>query len=223
MQIAKSLLILFTILLVSFNAKAQKFHFGATLNLGASKVTSPLLASTEVRYSPSGNVGFYAEKAIKGKTTIGINLLWVQIEGRDIDKNQELYGSSGQWEILEKIGTATVDSRLHATYIGIPAYVRFQSGKFGLKLGIQTLIFVHANAINKIDGVKYGQPFSAKSTYKSVELNLFDWGPKAGIDYPIGKKFRLNLDYYFGIGRTKSVLKGRQNRQATLGVSYQFQ
>jgi len=223
MQIAKSLRIFFAILLVSFHANAQKIHYGATLNLGASKITSPIQASTDVRYSPSGSVGVYAEKAIKGKTTVGLNLLWVHIGAREIDKNQELYGASGQWEILELIGTATIDSRLHAGYIGLPAYVRFQTGKFGLKLGIQTLIFVYANSITKIDGVKYGQPFSAKSTNKSVELSLFDWGPKAGIDYPIGKKFRLNLDYYYGIGRTKSVLKGRQNRQATLGLSYQFQ
>lgn len=205
-----------------FYSQAQNIHYGATLNLGVSKVTTYEPSDYEALYRPSWNLGLFAEKTFTPQTAIGINVLWVQIESAETSQNRNLLEFNSQTQALEKVGVVSDEAKLHASYLGIPIYCRLSSRKFGVKLGLQTLMALYSSSSYEANGTRNGQPYNAKSKTKNTGVDFFDWGPKVGFDYQIGPKMRIGLEYYYGVLGNSAVLKGRKNRQATLGVSYQF-
>jgi hypothetical protein len=206
-----------------FCAQAQNLHYGATLNLGVSTITSTKsFPTSEAFYRPSWNLGAYAEKVFSPQTAIGINLLWVQIQSKETTQNREIFEFNDKTQALEKVGVISDESKFHASYLGIPIYCRLSSEKFGVKFGLQALLGLFGGSSYKASGTYNGQPYSASSKTQLTGIRFFDWGPKVGFDYQISPKCRIGLEYYYGLVGNLSILKGGKKRQATLGVSYQF-
>jgi hypothetical protein len=206
------------------SAKSQNLIIGGTGNIGLSKVTSnlPKSGNYKVKFTLSGNLGMFLEKKIGQNSSLGIEALWVQIEGKEITDNKELTSFNGQE--LEVIGVISDKSTLHSSYVGIPVYYRFEFGKIGVKGGFQSMIFLFASSNYEANGEIGGEPYEAESEIKDIKFDRIDIGPKVGVDYQLNEKLRLRIDYYHGLTDITSdeFPWQRRNRQFNLGVNYIF-
>lgn len=220
----RRLLLLFIMIIGLNSAKSQNLIIGGTGNIGLSKVTSnlPISGDYKTKFTLSGNLGMFLEKKIGQKSSLGIEAIWVQIEGKEITDDIELTGINGQ--DIEVIGVISDRSTLHSSYVGIPVYYRIEFGKIGIKGGFQSMIFLFASSNYEANGEINGEPYEADSEMKDIEFDRIDIGPKVGVDYRLNGKFRLRVDYYHGLTDITSdeYPWERRNRQFNLGVSYIF-
>ncbi len=220
----RKLLLYFMVIFGMGSAKSQNTTIGITANLGLSKVTSnlPVSGDYNVRFTISGNLGIFIEKKISQKSYLGVESLWVQIEGKEVTQDKELTGFDGQE--LEVIGVISNKSRLHISYVGVPFYYRLEIGKIGVKGGVQPMIFLFASSNYEASGEIYDKPYETTSETKGIKFDRIDIGPKIAIDYRLNDKFRLRADYYHGLTDITSdeFPWQRRNRQLSLGVNYVF-
>ena len=216
-----SLLLLFVVTV----SDAQNLTFGGTINLGPSVVTSnePTDGTFRTKAAFSGNFGMFMEKKISKNASLGIEGLWVQMEGYKVIENVEYFIHLG-WNDNEKIGFITEEYNYHTSYLGLPIYFRYNIGKFGIKSGMQTLFLLRTSTHARSYGELYDEPFDSEGKAKPLELSSMDFGPKIGIDYQISPKLRILMDYYHGIqdinaDRWEWI---RKNRQLSVGISYTF-
>lgn len=212
------------LLLVTNSVRSQNWTIGATGSIGFSKVTSnlPISGDYRVKFALSGNWGAFIEKKIGRGSALGIEILWVQVEGKEVTLNKELKEFNGQE--LEVVGVVSDQTRLHASYVGLPVFYQLGIGKLGIRAGIQPMIFLFANSTYKISGTLYGEPYKDASKTKDIALERFEIGLKAGIDYRINDAFRLRIDYYHGLTdiTPDEFPWDRRNRQISLGTQYIF-
>ena len=216
-------LFLFLMILMGMNSvKSQNFVIGGTGNIGLSKVTSNISISRDHKFTLSGNLGIFLEKEINKKSSLGIEVLWVQIEGKEISDDKALTEFNGQK--IEVIGVISDKDRLHSSYLGIPIYYRLEFGKFGIKGGFQSMIFFFASSNYEANGEIYGNLYNEESETKDIKFDRLDIGPKLGIDYQLNEKFRIRADYYHGLSDITSdeFPWQRRNRQFNLGINYIF-
>lgn len=203
---------------------AQNFIIGATANLGMSKITSnlPISGDYKVRFTPSGTLGVFLEKRIGAKSFLGAELLWVQMEGKEVTDDKVLMGIVDSEPGV--VGVISDQSNLHSSYIGVPFYYRLGLGKLGIKVGVQPMFFLFASSNYKASGEVYNAPYETESETKDIEFEKIDIGPKIGLDYSLNTRFRLRIDYYHGLTDITSDTFPweRQNRQVTMGGQYTF-
>lgn len=216
---------LLILLFLFFKGDAQSFIFGSTISSGPSVVTSneSTAGTLKTKAAFSGNVGVFLEKKLGAKYAIGLEALWVQVEGFEVDENIEYFINLG-WNDNEKIGFITEEYKYHTSYLGLPLYFRYEIGKFGFKGGIQTLFLLKKSTHFRSYGELKGEPFDSEGKIDPLILTTLDFGPKIGIDYQISPKLRLRMDYYHGIqditaDRWEWI---RKNRQLGIGISYIF-
>ena len=213
-------LLLLLITIVSNPAKSQRLVVGATGNIGLSKVSSnlPLGENYKVKFTLSGNFGLFLAKKVSQKSSFGIEALWMQIEGNEKSKNRELTVFNGQELIV--IGVISEKTRIHSSYLAVPVYYRFEIGKFGIKGGVQPMIFLFASSNYEGNGEINGEPYHQESKTKDVKFDRIDFGPKIGIDYRLSGKFKIRADYYHGLLDITSdeFPWQRRNRQVNLGI-----
>ena len=202
---------------------AQTFNYGLTLNFGISQVTSnfPISGDYKVKFTISGNVGGFFEKRIGMRSFIGGEILWIQIEGKEVTNNKVLTAINGQG-MLETVGMISDISKLHSSYFGLPIYYKINFNKIGIKFGFQTMIFLFANSNYEASGKLNGKPFQNKGETNNIKFDLVDFGPKIGTEYELNSKLNLRADFYLGIPdiTSKSFPWERRNRQITLGINY---
>lgn len=215
---------LLSLLFVFFKGDAQSFIFGSTISSGPSVVTSNKrgAGTLKTKAAFSGNVGVFLEKKLGTKYAIGLEALWVQMEGFEVDENIEWFEASIEEQI--SIGYISEEYRFHTSYLGLPLYFRYEIGKFGFKGGLQTLFLLKTSTHFRSYGELKGEPFDSEGKIDPLELSKMDSGPKIGIDYTISPNLKLRMDYYHGvrdiaIGRFD---RERKNRQLGVGVSYIF-
>lgn len=150
--------------------------------------------------------------------------MWVQIEGKETADDKILRAASQTGEGLETIGVISDKATVHTSYVGVPFYYRFAAGKFGIKAGVQPMIFLFASSNYEAEGEISGEPYAAKSSRSDIVFDRIDLGPKIGIDYRLNEKIRLRADYYHGLTDITSdeFPWERRNRQVSLGVGYVF-
>jgi len=225
MKKCQKLLLLFIITIGLNTAKSQNLIIGGTANIGLSKVTSnlPISGDYKVQFTFSGNLGMFLEKKIGQKSSLGIEALWVQMEGKTVTDDKALTAISEDFE-LEVIGVISDESRLHSSYIGLPIYYRLQVGLLGIKAGVQPMIFLFASSKYKANGEISGEAYDAESKIDDIQFDRIDIGPKIGIDYQLNDKLRIRADYYHGLTDITSdeFPWQRKNRQINLGVNYIF-
>lgn len=218
-------LLLFCLMMIGlYSAQSQNIIIGGTGNLGLSKVTSnlPISGDYNVKYTLSGNLGLFLEKKIGQKSTLGIEALWIQVEGKEITNNKELTVFNGQE--LEVVGVVSDKYKLHSSYLGIPIYYRHEIGKLGIKGGFQPMIFLFSSSSYEANGVINGEAYEVESKFKDIRFDQFDIGPKVGIDYKLNDNFRLRADFYYGLNDITSdeYYWERRNRQISVGIQYNF-
>jgi len=204
--------------------RAQNLTFGWTINLGPSIVTSNErgAGTLKTKAAFSGNFGVFLEKKLGKNASLGIEGLWVQMEGFEVDENIEYYESYG--EDFIKVGFITEEYKYHTSYLGLPLYFRYEIGKLGIKSGVQTLFLLKTSTHFRSYGELKGEPFDSEGKMDPLILTTLDFGPKIGIDYQISPKLSLRMDYYHGIqditaDRWEWI---RKNRQLGIGISYIF-
>ena len=192
MKKCQKLLLLFIITIGLNTAKSQNLIIGGTANIGLSKVTSnlPISGDYKVQFTFSGNLGMFLEKKIGQKSSLGIEALWVQMEGKTVTDDKALTAISEDFE-LEVIGVISDESRLHSSYIGLPIYYRLQVGLLGIKAGVQPMIFLFASSKYKANGEISGEAYDAESKIDDIQFDRIDIGPKIGIDYQLNIRFFL--------------------------------
>ncbi|HMR90118.1 MAG TPA: outer membrane beta-barrel protein [Saprospiraceae bacterium] len=211
-------------LLVVTLGRAQNLTFGWTINLGPSIVTSNErgAGTLKTKAAFSGNFGVFLEKKLGKNAYLGIEGLWVQMEGFEVDENIEYYESYG--EDFIKVGFITEEYKYHTSYLGLPIYLRYEIGKLGILGGVQTLFLLKTSTHFRSYGELKGEPFDSEGKMDPLILTTLDFGPKIGIDYQISPKLSLRMDYYHGIqditaDRWEWI---RKNRQLGIGISYIF-
>lgn len=216
--------LLLMIVIAANSMQSQNLITGATGNIGFSKVTSnlPISGDYKVQFTMSGNLGMFIEKKVGQKSSLGVEALWVQIEGKEVTENKTLTAFNAQE--LEVIGVISDKSRLHSSYVGIPFFYRHEVWKLGIKVGVQPMIFMFASSKYEAYGTVYNEPYEAESEMKDIKFDRIDIGPKIGIDYRLNEKLRLRADYYHGlIDITPDEFPWqRKNRQINIGIQYLF-
>lgn len=220
----QTLLSILFVMITLNTTKSQNLIGGVVGNIGFSKVTSAFVTPGDfkVKSALSGNFGVFLEKRISQKSSLGMEALWVQMEGKEVSTNRTLMAFDGQQ--LVNVGFISDASGLHISYVGLPFYYRIEFGKVGLKAGVQPMIFLFASDSYKGSGELYNEPFSTESRTKDIDLQRIDIGPKVGLDYQLNNKFRLRTDFYYGLTDITSgeSFFQRKNRQVCVGGNYLF-
>lgn len=215
--------ILFVILTLN-TTKAQNLMGGIVGNVGFSKVTSdlPISGNYKVKFTLSGNLGVFLEKRISEKSSLGMEVLWVQMEGKEVTKDKGLIGIEG--EQIVTVGVISDKANLHSSYLGLPFYYRLKLGRLGVKAGVQPMIFLFASSNYEASGEVFNEPYFTESRTKDISFKSIDIGPKVGLDYQVNNKFRLRVDYYHGLTdiTMDSFPWQRKNRQFCIGGNYLF-
>ncbi len=219
-------LCLAALLVLAVNSiQSQNLVFGASANLGLSKITSnfPITSGERsIDFAISGNLGLFMEKQFGNNSSIIVEALWVQIQGKESTDNRVLTNFTSQGP--EVIGSISDRERLHSSYLGIPIYYRHKFGKIGIRGGVQTMLFLFASLDFEASGVVNNEPYQEKNKTDNVELDGIDFGPKLGLDYQLNSSFRIRADYFYGIiDITPGIVSWeRKNRQISVGLDYSF-
>ena len=201
--------------------KSQNLSIGVTGNLGVSQINLlsdfPIPDYYEFDYSMSSSAGLFVQKTITKKSSLGIEILWVQIQGREAEVNKPILTSSG----FER-GLATEETDRSIAYIGGPIYYHLKFKNLGIKGGVQSMIYLSQKVNRKSSGVLDGEPYSYEGEWDDIRYNDFDYGLKMGLDYSLNDHLRLRADYYHGF---KSIIpywiaRSLKIRQFTLGIEY---
>ncbi|MEL6973469.1 MAG: outer membrane beta-barrel protein [Bacteroidota bacterium] len=203
---------------------AQNLTVGLSLNPGLSEVTSnlPFSGDYQTQFTLSGNAGLFIEHQLSNKSHLGLELLWVQIEGKEVAEGRRLFAVVNG--MPAEIGEVSDENRIHSSYIGVPIYYRYQLGRWGFSAGAQVLLYLFASIDSEIEGTINGEPYSAESRIDEIAFDQADFGPKVGLNYQWQSKLALSLNYYHGLADLTSEFFPwqRRNRQLTLGVRYAF-
>ena len=226
MHFLKKVSLFIALLIFSNHVCSQDLKFGFTLNYAQSKNTNTIpFTEFKSKFTSSGNAGFFLEKKIGNKSSLGIEALWVQIEAKQDRTN--VFWTGPSLMTGEPAGFSNDEYRDHFSYIGIPIYYKFHIKKLGIKAGIQPLLYLFGSSHFSSNGELNGQPYADSSVTKDIELN-HDFGPKVGVDYALWNGGILRLDYYHGVKNmfsdngTPVVFEGK-NRQVSLGFNFYFQ
>jgi len=198
----------------------KNWIIGGTGNIGISKVTLNIQFARDYRakYAFSGNFGMFIENKINYRSSIGIEALWVQIEGKEAKESYNYI-----FQNMKFNGVSSRKFRLHSSYIGMPVYYRLKIKKIGIKAGVQPMLFLFAHSNEKISGEVNDEPTVAEIEVKNLKFNHFDIGPKVGIDYKLNDRLLLRADCYYGLRDVSSPdYRWLRNRQYNLGLQYIF-
>ena len=204
---------------------AQGLHYAASAGIGLSSITSSEATRTidggKVKLAGSANAGISVEKTLRSRSSLGVELLWMQMHGKEGSTDRPIFAYGGGEGV--QIGSISEKLSIHSTYMALPLYYRLQLGKFGLKLGVQPLLFLSAHTHYESSGELLRNPIESRSR-TTIEFDRFDFGPKLGLDYRFGRGFSVRADFYYGI---PDIMKDdanfqRRNRQASVGMQYWF-
>jgi len=203
------------LLAISFSIYSQQ-DFGFKLSGGISKIipgSKPIEEGIELtfKYPPSLQAGFFYECDFGKKSTIGAELLFIQMSSKEI-----IASSYIPWNSRIPI-TERLHQDLQASYLSLPVYYRFKINRLSLLVGWQTSIHL-TNHYN----LYYDEGSSSKiisGGEGKADLNSFDYGPKAGIMYNLSKRFAIDASYYYGL---PDIISDGGWNLITAGVRYKF-
>ncbi|HET6245075.1 MAG: PorT family protein [Bacteroidetes bacterium] len=198
---------------------------GVKANIGLSRIVTnfdfPDPARKKLQFAPSGQAGLYYSKKIKEKTSFGAELLFVQIEDKmhvetPMPDNQGNY--TGEF--------ITNKYYKHLSYMALPVYYGININKISVNAGLQFLLLITSNGRQKGEMNYNGEVISWDNNHGKLNIDRYDFGPRAGIIYKITEKFDIEANYYQGINNIinnslQSYFRWR-NQQLTIGMRYKF-
>ncbi|MBA3901402.1 MAG: PorT family protein [Bacteroidetes bacterium] len=198
---------------------------GVKLNIGLSRVVTnldfPDLALKKVQFAPSGHAGLYYSKKIKEKTSFGAELLFVQIEGKE---HIEFPTTDNQGNFT---GVLVINKYYkHLSYLALPVYYGININKISVNAGLQFMLLLTSNGREKGETNYNGEVKRWDNNYGKLNIDHYDFGPRAGIIYKMTERLDIDANYYHGINNIinntlQSYYRWR-NQQLTIGMRYKF-
>ncbi|MEO6168183.1 MAG: outer membrane beta-barrel protein, partial [Chitinophagales bacterium] len=132
----RKIILTLTALFISFDGFSQQ-ELGIKLNLGLSRIsierpTTNVTSNSE--FTLSGQAGGFYNLHLSKKSSLGAELLFIQIEGKETI-NFDLTDSNGSI-----IGETSATGNYHISYLGLPVYYGFTFNKFTITLGAQASV-----------------------------------------------------------------------------------
>lgn len=217
----KSKLTILLLLTINLTVCGQH-NFGLKINGGLSRISNSLNPSNStgtVQFAPSGHAGFFYNLNLNNKSVIGAELLFMQIEGKEKLK-MDLTDINGN-----NIGNSTSDLYKHISYLSLPICYGYKFNKLTINVGFQTSLVLTSSAREKGQATRNGAITTWDNKYKELNIDRYDFGPRAGVTYRLTKKFTIEGMYYFG---ANNILDNDvpnwtwRVQQATVGLRYTF-
>ena len=214
----------------AFNLPTIGQQIGIKVSGGLSKIT---ITSDEfdvpfsTPFAASGQAGLYCHLSRGKHSSLGAELLFSQIEGKDVIDSDfsDTDWITGENETIT--GHVTNKGYRHISYISLPLYYGYTIKKFTLHAGFQLSYAFSSSGREKTYGTynEGGQETNVNNDTKTDNINIkkLDFGPRAGITYQLTNRLGLEGTYYYGLNNIQKVddpfwiLKVQQ---MTLGVRY---
>lgn len=213
-----TILLLLTINLTVFG----QHNMGLKVNGGLSRISNsfnPSNSTWTVQFAPSGNSGFFYNLQLKNKSVIGAELLFVQIVGKEKIKI-DLIDINGN-----NVGISTGNLYKHISYLSLPICYGFKFNKLTINVGFQTSFVLISSAREKGQSTHNGDVTTWDNKFKELNIDSYDFGPRAGVTYNLTDKFAIEGTYYFGVNNicgNDELNWTWRVQQATVGLRYTF-
>lgn len=197
-------------------------QFGIKVSGGLSRITNSMDVPEVILTIPfvtSGQAGLFYSFQLGKKSSLGAELLFSQIEGKEkleIDYNYSgYYGSeSGHGE--------NIDYR-YISYLSFPVYYGFKFNKLTINAGFQISCALLSSGREKNYAILNGITYSSDNKTDDINIKRFDYGPNAGIIYNLTDKLAFEGTYYYGLNNIQKgnpILGERKIQQVTIGIRY---
>lgn len=214
--------ILFIVIAFSINTFGQH-QLGIKLSGGLSKITESIESSDfnlTTAFVPSGQVGLYYNLALGEKSSLGAELLFSQIEGKNI-LEMDLHDIQGN-----KVGYSTSISYSHISYLSLPVYYGFHMKRLSIHAGFQISRALASSGREKNEATIHEirqESYSGNRKIDNIHITHYDLGPKAGVIYHLTNRLAVEGTYYYGINnihQTTPIIGEWKVQQITLGIRY---
>lgn len=218
----KELLIL--LLLLSFSSTASGQHeLGLKVNAGISRITSSINSTSVDSYStsvvqnaPSAQVGVFYNFQIGHQSTFGAELLFNRVLGKE-ETMTELFINR------EIVGMSTTDLDKRISYLSLPIYYEHRFHKLGFNVGFQVSVALSSSGREKGQATISGDVTTWDNNFDELNIDLYDYGPRAGILYKISDKLSIEGTCYYGLNNilaSERPISNWQVRKVNLGIRY---
>lgn len=199
-------------------------NFGLKTNGGLSKISNDLnsdFTTQNIHFSPSGGGGLFYNWKFGDKSALGVELLFIQIEGKERIETAatDPYGSPRGEIIIHNLWR-------HVSYIGVPIYYGLKLKKLTINFGFQTSFTLTSSGRIKGQSSYNGTIRTWDDNISELNIDSFDFGPRAGIIFNLTDKFAVDGTYYYGVNNILGNDIGLdwtwKVQQVTVGLRYTF-
>lgn len=216
----KNLLTILALLILNLTALGQH-HLGLKVNGGISRMSNssnPSNSTNTVHLAPSGNGGLFYNYELGGKSILGADLLFTQIGG--IEKIEFDLTSNG-----DIIGNTAGTMYKHISYLSLPIFYGIKLNDLTINIGFQFSYAITSSGRQKGEATINGERKTFDTKFDKLNIDPFDFGPRAGLAYSITDNFAIEGTYYYGINNI--IAKDGPSwtwriQQATIGIKYAF-
>lgn len=185
--------------LVSVITATAQHQFGLKGNAGVNYFTTRFEnpSGFEQKFSvlPALQGGLFYSYALNGKLSLGTELLWMAIEGKETMTiaNTDVNG-------IPNGNFTTVVMYRDISYLGIPFYAGYTSKKWNFNLGLQLNYHLRSAGSENGYGVdQNGQAIEWEFDGGELNIDKFNFGVRPGLTYKLSDLFELEANYFGGI------------------------
>lgn len=171
---------------------------------------------------PSGQGGLYYNFNLREKFSLGGELLFTQIEGKQlyqlstINKNNQpsyQYADFNSWQ--------------HISYLGIPVYFGLNLKKMNFNIGFKANFKLIYSGRMKGQIAYNGSSLQTFDKIDKLNIDSYDFGGRIGLTYRLSDKFRIEANYYYSFNNIisdaiASKLWTWKVQQMTVGLHYKL-
>lgn len=196
-------------------------QFGVKFSGGLSQISNSLnMPTLSTQFAPSGQGGVYYNQILRNTSSLGMELLFSQIEGKETWEGYELLMNSDN-----KMGMVYLKNNLHRhiSYISLPVYYGININKLTIHAGAQISYAITTSSRSESTGTWNEQPYHKETKSVHMDVDKFDFGPRVGMIYPLNNHLSVETTYYYGfnnIQKNGSPADELKVQQASLGVKY---
>lgn len=170
-------------------------------------------------YVPCAQAGLYYNLSLGNKSSLGAELLFAQIEGKEKWK-VDFTDDQGN-----TIGHSTALFYRHISYLSLPLYYGYTINRTTFHVGFQVSYALGSSGREKNDAIINEireEQYSYNRKVDDINIEHMDFGPRSGIIYQLSDKLAVEGTYYYGIPNIqKSDLPWESKiQQITLGIRY---
>lgn len=208
-------------IITTFNLNTFGQHqWGVKVNGGLSKITTTWEdpnSTFTTPFVPSGQAGLYYNLLMGKRISLGAELLFSQIEGKE-KRETDLVDAEGN-----NVGHATFFIYRHISYLSLPIYIGFNITKLTIHAGLQLSRNISGSDNDKHDGIINGEQFKSESKSINNPFSKYELGPRAGIHYRLSDRLVVEGTYYYGISNIDKgvpMINELKVQQMTVGMRY---